>query len=127
MYNIETIADLIEGANLGTKGVDIFLYSAPADMKNGMIIFPSNDPPIIDPYLPEWRKGKFQIIVRNPKYEDGITLSKSISDFLTIFNEDTPNINIRYIRPLYEVRVYRRSDSGLIEFSVNYEIRYTEK
>jgi hypothetical protein len=127
MYQIETIANLIEEANLATLNKDMFLYSANAEMNNGIILYPSNDPPIIDPDTPRYFKGKFQIIVRNMRYEQGIALCENLSNALTLFNKDTPAMFIKYVRPLYQARVYRRSDSGIIEFSVTYEIRFVAK
>jgi hypothetical protein len=36
-------------------------------------------------------------------------------------------MTIKECRPLYQVRVYRRSDSGAIEFSVTYQVTYVQK
>lgn len=127
MYEVEDIGTLLENAGVGTVGEDIFLYHAPAEEGNCVIIYPSNDPPAIDPERPFYMKGKFQVIVRNHTYQDGIALSKTISQALNGYNIDTPLMTIREIRPLYQVRVYRRSLSGEIEFSVTYQIIYVQK
>jgi hypothetical protein len=129
MYEVEDIGTIIENAGLGTVGTDIFLYSAPAD-PSAMpftIVYPSNDPPIIDPERPYYLRGKFQTIVRANDYQSGLLLAKALSDALTFFNQETPLMKIKECRPLYQVRVYRRSDSGAIEFSVTYKITYVQK
>lgn len=129
MYEVEDIGTLIENAGLGTVGTDVFLYSAPADNVSMpfTIVYPSNDPPIIDPERPFYLRGKFQTIVRANDYQSGIALAHALSNALTIFNQETPLMKIKECRPLYQVRVYRRSDSGAIEFSVTYKITYVQK
>jgi hypothetical protein len=128
MYEIEDIGSIIQDAALGTVGTDIFLYHAPAETKCPyIIVYPSNDPPVIDPERPYYLKGKFQTIVRANSYQEGIALSKSLSDALTFFNVETIQMTIKECRPLYQVRVYRRSDSGAIEFSVTYQVTYVQK
>jgi hypothetical protein len=127
MYQLETIADLIQTANLGQLGQDMFLYHSPAEVESCIIVYPSNDPPAIDPDLPKYYIAKFQTIVRAKKHDVGLALCKSLSDTLTRHNLDTPEMFIKTIRPLYQPRVYRRSDSGVLEMSVSYEVRYVDK
>ena len=129
MYEVEDIGTLIENAGLGTVGTDIFLYSAPPDPAALpiIIVYPSNDPPAIDPERPYYLRGKFQTIVRANDYQTGIALSKSLGSALTFFNTETSLMKIKECRPLYQVRVFRRSDSGAIEFSVTYKITYVQK
>jgi hypothetical protein len=127
MYQIEEISNIISEAGLATLGTDMFLYSVDATATNCIILYPSNDPPIIDPDLPNYFRGKFQVIVRNYTHEGGLDISNAVSKALTLFNTDLDTIFIKYVRPMYQARVYRRSDSGLIEFSVTYDIRYIAK
>lgn len=127
MYEIEDIGTLIESAGLGSLGSDLFLYHSPAEIENCIIVYPSNDPPAIDGELFYYRKGKFQTIVRNTRYQDGMDLSKALSDALTFENTETEKMKIKRCRPLYEVRVYRRAESGVIEFSVTFEIVFVTK
>lgn len=127
MYEVEDLATLIETAGLGTVGTDIYVYHSPSEAQNCIIVYPSNDPPSVDPETPFYVRGKFQVIVRNRVYQDGITLSKQIADALTLYNTDTTQMTIQRLRPLHQVRVYRRSQSGLIEFSVTYQIIYVQK
>lgn len=128
MYEVEDIGTIIEGAGLGTIGTDIFLYHVDADAVNPcVIVYPANDPPALDPERPFYLKGKFQTIVRANTYQEGITLSRQLSDALNIHNVETTQMTIKECRPLYQVRVYRRADSGLIEFSVTYLITYVQK
>ena len=127
MYEVEDIGTLIENAGLGTIGNDLFLYHSPAEVENCIIVYPSNDPPPIDGELFYYRRGKFQTIVRNTRYQSGLDLSKALSDALTLTNIETDKMKIKRCRPLYEVRVYRRSEAGPIEFSVTFEIIFVTK
>jgi hypothetical protein len=127
MYEVEDIVTLIEQAGAGTAAIDIFAYSAPADAKACIIVYPSNDPPAINPETPFYMKGRFQVIIRHYDYATGMELSKTISNALTFYNTETTLMTIKECRPLYQVRVYRRSGSGEIEFSVTYQITYVQK
>lgn len=127
MYTVEDLGTLIESAGLGTIGKDLFLYHSPAEVENCIIVFPSNEPAAIDAELPFYRKARFQLIVRNVRYQDGLDVSKALSDALTFTEKETTQMKIKRCRPLYEVRIYRRSEAGVIEFSVTYELIYVLK
>lgn len=127
MYEIEDIATLISYDGVATLGTDLFLYSAPAEVTHCTILFPSNDPPIIDPQTPFYLRGKFQTIVRASTYQDGFAKCKELAAALTKNNVDMPTIKIKEVRPLYQARAYRRSDSGALEFSVTYRVTYVQK
>lgn len=127
MYQINEFIDFIENAAIATEGVDLFIYSAPAEIDECVLLKPSNDPPIIDPERPLYYKGKFQTIVRTNKFEDGLDKCKDLQSALTLFNETTATIKIKECRPLHEARVYRRGDSGAIEMSITYLATYTMK
>lgn len=128
MFEIEDIGTLIESAGLGTLGSDILLYHSNPDSPTPCIIlYPSNDPPPISPETPYYMKGKFQTIVRANRYQDGIDLSKQLITALTLHNEETTQMTIKEVRPLFQTRVFRRSDSGHIEFSTTFTITYVQK
>jgi hypothetical protein len=127
MYQITDIATVIENAGLGQYGVDLFTYYAPPEVASSIILFPSADPPVIDPELPYYYKGKFQIVVRNEDYDIGLELCKQLSETLTIHNTQVGNTFIKMCRPLYQPRVFRRSESGVLEMSITFDIRFVEK
>lgn len=127
MYNITTIAEILESASMGIVGADIFVYHAPPEKQDCMILYPSAEYNVIDPETPTYYTSRFQVIIRNAKFQEGIELCKQIETVLTIFNQDTTDIKIKRCRPLHQARVYRRADSGLIEFSINFDIRYIIK
>lgn len=127
MYEISEIASLLEANTSYTIGVNLFLYHAPAEVVSCAIIFPSNDPPRIEPETPGYLHGKFQVIVREIDYETGFAKCKEFDTALSAFNVDTPTIKIKQVRPLYQPRVYRRSEGGSLEFSNNYSIHYVQK
>lgn len=127
MYEIMDIAQIMEDKGLGTIGVDIFALSADPDSQNYVMLYPSADPPVIDPELPFYFVGKFQAIVRNFDHQTGLNLCKTISNAMTFTNLETPTLMIKRCRPLAQPRIFRRSESGSLEFSVTYEIVFVTK
>jgi len=127
MQQINSIADYLNSEGLATTGQDLFVYFAPPETRNCTILFPSNDPPVIDPDTPGYFIGKFQVITRNSRHSDGMTNCAIMSEALTLVDFDLPEIYIKMCRPLYQPRVFRRAESGLIEFSVTYDIRFIVK
>ena len=133
---VEQIAAIIAAANLGVSGTTLFVNTMPATVMNGIVVLPSLSGNQID-----WELGSrfmnnatFQIIVRVPtdKYRVGYNLAESISKTLTIQTDtdisaigtDIPACKILYMRPKHEIISYPRTQSGYIEFSVNYEMAY---
>lgn len=127
MYEIGEIATIIQDNTDYNVGIDLFLYHAPAEVVKCAILFPSNDPPRIEPETPGYMHGKFQIIVRDIDYQTGFDICKNLESVLSAYNVDTPTIKIKQVRPLYQPRVYRRSEGGSLEFSVTYSIYYVQK
>lgn len=127
MYEIKELTPFIETAGIATLGTSLFLYHAPAQVDTCVILFPSADPPRINPETPSYLHGKFQTIVRAATYEEGFDICNQLSASLTFYNKETPNIKIKQCRPLYQPRVYRRSEGGSLEFSITYVMHYIQK
>lgn len=127
MYELRDMAELIALSGQGTIATDLFLYHAPADVEECIILYPSADPPMIDAECPGYLVGKFQTIVRTKRHETGFEKCKALATALTKYNTETSTIKIKQLRPLYQARVYRRSDNGILEFSITYKINYTQK
>lgn len=127
MYNIDDLGTVMEGKGLGTVGIDIFCLFAPPEKTNYALLYPSADPPVVDPELPGYYTGKFQIIVRHVDHAEGLDKCKAIAEAMTFNNLETTNLLIRRCRPLTQARIYRRSESGSLEFAVSYDIRFITK
>jgi hypothetical protein len=127
MYEHGDILTLLENANLGTVGKDIFAYHSPPEAGNCIIVYPSNDPPQVDPERPFYYRAKFQIIVRNSDYSIGIDVCKAVQEALTLYNADTAQMTIKELRPLYQARIFRRGGAGDIEMSINFSCIYVTK
>lgn len=133
---IEQIAARIQAANLGTFGTDLFANNMPATVSEGIIVLPNLSGNVIDWELgPNWRNNAgFQIVVRAPmgKYREGYNLATSVAAVMTItqdtvipaINPDIPSVTIRYCRPKHDIISYPRSQTGLVEFSMNFEMAY---
>jgi len=127
MQQIYDIASQLDSLSLGTIGTDLFIYYAPPSVNNCIILYPSNDPPVIDPDTPAYFKGKFQTIVRNMTHEGGMKVCADLETNLTMINVDLDTIFVKMCRPMYQPRVFRRAESGIIEFSVTYDITFIVK
>lgn len=127
MLELDDMLDIIVDAAVGTVGVDLFTYSAPAQIGECIILYPSNDPPVIDPQTPFYFRGRFQTIVRAKTHEAGFAKCAALAAALTKHNVEGTLANFKEIRPLTQPRVYRRSDSGALEFSVHYQVTYVQK
>jgi hypothetical protein len=127
MYEHADILTVLENAGLGTIGTDIFAYHSPPEVKACLIVYPSNDPPIIDPERPFYLRGKFQVIIRNPDYVTGLDLCKQVQAALSFDETETTQMKVKQCRPLYQARVYRRSESGDIEMSITFQVIYVQK
>lgn len=124
-FDIEKIALYIQNNGYGTVGVNIFNYSMPAEVQEGIMLkVPLQGVPI-DPYLPEYYKTPFQIIVRSKDEIIGKNLADNI---LTLFHNmervdfDGFRIN-QMIADSLPIR-YPRSDSNCIEWSLNFNVNY---
>lgn len=124
MYALKDIKTLLIDAGVTTH---VYLYTSPAESSTCIILLPSFDPLPIDHELPGYMKGKFQTIIRHGEDEAGMLLAKDIADKLTLLTTEATTINIKRCHPLHEARRYRRSDSGVLEFSINYEIVFVYK
>ena len=127
MQQIKSIANYLEQTGVSAIGQDLFIYYSPPEANNCTILFPSADPPVIDPDTPGYFKGKFQTIVRNTRHDLGMDQCIILSNTLTLIDTDLDDIYVKMCRPMYQPRVFRRAESGFIEFSVTYDIRFIVK
>lgn len=123
---LETIQDILDEENVGTTGVDLFLYEAPADVQNYVLVKQGGDGIPIDWDLPNYYNVRYQIIVRNIDYVSGNTVCQSILNALSIFELTKNGIYIKYSLPREQPKVFRRSDSGVVEFSINFDIVFVK-
>jgi hypothetical protein len=133
--HLEQLSKRLETANLGTRGVNIFVHFMPATVTKGLVLLPSLAGDPINWELPGWHKANsFQIIVRDTSVDRGYQFATSCVSALTITTDtilaaiapDIPAIQVRYIRPRHDVVVLPRSPSNYFEFSINFESAYSD-
>lgn len=102
----------------------LLVFSMPADLKSGVVLVPSPVGGRIDHEIPGIYEERFQAIVRDPHYQPGMDRAEELFNLLTLLNVDMGEYVVDYCRPRHTPFAYPRSDSDLLEFSVNFDVRY---
>lgn len=118
---LEALVPLLVAA--GVPDASIFIFDMPLSVTNGVLLLNGvgNTVPI-DPELPGYFRGTFQVIVRCTRYQDGKAVTDRVLPALTIEgNEGSPvaGYQVNYIRPRHKPIVYPRSDADVLECSVS--------
>jgi hypothetical protein len=102
----------------------VFVHALPADVSTGAMLrlyFGGTD---IDHYLPGYRKGTFQVIVRAPVYKTAKALMDKVVISLTRQTDAFDEMQINYIRPRSEPFLYPLSAGNRWEFATNFDACY---
>jgi len=105
-------------------GVDLFVYSMPAQVHCGVVILAEPSMSHIDYYIKGLHKHRLQIIVRDSDYERGMTLANEIMTVMEVNRVEMGTMMFDFIRPRHLPIAYPRGESDEIEFSVNYDTRF---
>jgi hypothetical protein len=125
--NLDVIMKIISDAGLGVEGSTLFQHRMPAEKKTGILLRNPLDGIPINPELPDYVRGKLQVIVRNSDQGKGDQLSNKIMKLLTIYNKDYSDadghllVSIKQMYPSTLPVVYPRSDGNGIEWSINFD------
>lgn len=122
--NLSRIAWYLEHLGLGETGKDIFVYQMPYEIERGILIFQSM-PSRVEPYIPDLRRGSFQIVVRGLHPEEVRLRATEISDNLTIKGIRMSDMAFRHITPAHEPLVFPVPESRYCEASVNFDYVYS--
>jgi hypothetical protein len=126
------IAKIISDAGLGIEGETLFTHHMVSEVKKGVLIKPPFEGVDVDDYLPGYYVHGFQLIVRAQTYEEGEPYADQLIEAVRI-RQETDFVNpgtsdfiaqIKYLRPLKLPIAYPRSDSGDLEWSINFQICY---
>lgn len=110
--------------------VPIFMFHLPEDIELGVLLRVSSAGGAkLDPYLPNYKKGKFQAIVRSKDYEEGYGIAQQvIAIFKKVAGTTMGNGTIiHFVFPIHDPIPYPVSIGNFIEFSVNFETVYIEE
>lgn len=121
---VVALAELIETASLGRAGRDLFVHFMPHTIKKGILLIDGVSGSKRDPYIPGYRRGKFQAIVRTTTRLEGENLAFQLADLLTLDNTRLTGVHVKRIAPIHDPLVYPYSDGSALEFSTNFEAVY---
>ncbi len=119
---LDTLLAKLETDGLGTQGVDLFINNIPARVEEATALMSDLMP--IDPELPNYRKGRFQVVVRSRTHAAGYGRAQSVTAALTMENRALTGYKINYSRPQHEPFDFPRSEGNGLEFSVNFDVNY---
>lgn len=123
---LDSILQCLEDNGIGIQGTDLFAHRMPYTTQNGVLVRQKLIGDIIDGDLPLYIKAEFQVIVRDPQYEDGYLKMQTIMEALTISETSLQNFYVKRMRPLRNPVVYPVSEGDLIEMSVIFECVHVE-
>lgn len=122
--NLHPIRDYI-AANTSLKvGETLFSYSIPADVDVGVLVVSEPAGNRVDHEIKGVFKGRYQIIVRDKDFDSGMLRANQLFTLLDLIETDMYEYVVTYSRPRNTPLPFARSDGDLIEFSINYDIRY---
>lgn len=122
MKYLYVAANLIEAANLGENGVDLFVGTLPADVHKGVNL---RDPLIgaeLDAGMDNFVEHQFQVIVRDSDPQAAWDRAKAISDTLNVSNVAGDGVHIRKMYPLQLPVTYPKAESDELETSVRIRV-----
>ena len=122
--NLDPIADYLAANSDLAVGVDLFTYSMPPFVDAGVLLVAEMTHSFVDHEMPGIFKNRYQAIVRDSVYDTGKARADEIFAKLYLRNVDLGEYVVTYSRPLNQPIPFSRSEGDLVEFSVNFEIRY---
>lgn len=120
--NLSDVAEYVEDLGYGSQGKNLFIHHVPTTATKGIFLLSPLSGDRIDYELEGYKKTSFQVIVRDPNYQDGHELSKTLMKELRLANQDLASTHVIYMRPRHEPIVYPNSDGDYLEMSVNYDV-----
>lgn len=114
----------METAGLGTRGVDLFRDHLPSQITKGLVLL-SQTNITIDKYT-GLRKGAIDVVARGSTEEEAHDLAMASIDALCGYGLRIGGYHFYHILPESEPLVYPRSDNGLIEASVVFDVIFAE-
>ena len=103
---------------------DIFVFSMPEMLVEGILL---KDAPLgtpIDHELPGYFPTEFQVIVRAREYAEGEEKAEAISSTLTVLNQTIGSLNVNYIRPRHVPIVFPVSEGDYLEWLVMFDANF---
>jgi hypothetical protein len=124
--SLETIALILEDADCGIRGENIFVNMIPSEVVEGILLRQPFGGFMIDHELPGFRNTSFGLIVRSREYSSGLALIEKATNALSVTGETMwgTNMQVKFARPRHEPFVYPLSVGNLFEFITNIDLAY---
>lgn len=122
--NLLPIQDFIQSQTDLVNGQDLFVYSMPAQVQAGALLVQESAGNVVHHETPGIFEGRFQVIVRDTDYSLGSQRAWELFYLLTLLEKDLTDYVVTYCRPRHTPMPFSRSDGDLIEFSINFDLRY---
>lgn len=123
---LKSLVDYLEDQDKGRMGKDLFIYRMPSEIGAGVLLRDGSQGDLIDHTITGYRIGKVQLIVRGQVIEDGLIRAKDLMNTLTLSDQQLSEDYFNQCLPKHEPIVFPASDGNNYEFSVNFDVRYSE-
>ena len=108
------------------EGRNLFMFHMPAQVQIGTVLVVETPGAGVDHEIPGTFKQRIQAIVRHSDYTEGQNMARRLYDMLNLRRVQIGGYYFHYIMPRHLPIPYRRGESGLVEFSVNYDTHFAE-
>lgn len=123
---LEPIATYLEGQTTLVTGQTLFVYSMPDTIRRGVLLrLPLTGTPI-DHEIPGRYFTSLQAVIRDNDYTRGETTANTVKDALDLRHVQVGDMFLTYLRPRHLPIPFPRAESDLIEFSVNFDVRFKD-
>lgn len=128
----DIIAQILEDAQIGTPGQNLFVYQMPADCQTGILIKPPMGGTNYDNNIPGYFRSSLHIVIRAQKHQDGEDLSTEVMAALlhkvskTYYDQPGNQFAMTINHLLVDQLPYRyaRMDGNGFEWSLNFLVSY---
>ena len=124
--NLDPICDYIAANTDLVVAENLFSYSIPAQVSNAVLLVAESANGFVDHEIPGIFKNRYQVIVRDAVYETAKTRADELFDLLNLREVDMGEYVVTHSLPRHKPFPFRRSDGDLVEFSINFDVRYRE-
>jgi hypothetical protein len=120
--NLMPFIDLLENANLGTRGESLFINMMPPTAHSAVLLKNRLTGTKIDHELPGYYQTKFNVVVRGTGYTIGEPgeLVDQVVAALTLSEGTLGTMKINYVRPLHLPVVFPLSNGNILEWNIEF-------
>lgn len=123
--NLDSVAEYLELQLIGTRGVDIFINSMPAENTPGLLLRQPFSGSKVDYELVGYRKTSFMLVSRARTHQAATTLLDAACLKLKLVNSTAlAGMKINYMRQRHEAIPFPVTPGNMSELLVNIDANY---